>query len=104
MSVRRNVFFGISTFCLVGAASALPAAAESRTFVASMFAPASYNTQGDCSKGINIPVGEQYVLDLLAVGYTKEQIDKLAEGEDTTMFGGVNGKWGHAVVYRAKIN
>ena len=105
MKIRSRLIGSVfSTFAFVAASSAAPAFAESRSFVASMFAPASYNNEGDCSQGINIPVGEQYALDLISSGYTKEQVDKLAEGEDTTMFAGFNSKWARAVVYRAKIN
>ncbi len=99
---RVNAFF--VTLCILGTASALPAAAETRGFVVSLFAPASASTEGDCSQGINIPLGQQYALDLLAAGYTKEAVDKLAEGQDTTMFGGFNSSWGRAVVFRTKIN
>ena len=105
MSVCGRLMAGLATLGISGVAAALPAtAAETRNFVVSMFAPASYNVEGDCSKGINIPVGEQYMRELLAVGYTKEALDKLAEGQDTTMFGGFNSQWGRAVVWRAKIN
>lgn len=82
-----------------------PAFAESRSYVVSMFAPASYNKDGDCSKGVNIPVGEQYELDLLAAGYSKEQVEHLkGTVDDTTMFGGYNTPWARAVIFRGKVN
>ena len=105
MSIRSRLIASISTLCIAGMASALPAAAESRSFVVSLFSPASASAEGDCSKGINIPVNEQYELDLLAAGYTKEQIEKVAEGvEDRSGFAGFNTEWARAVVSRAKIN
>lgn len=80
------------------------AAAETKSFVVSLFAPATNSKDGDCSKGINIQVSEQYQLDLLAVGYTREQVDQLmTTAQDTTMFGGATTAWGKAVIYRAKV-
>lgn len=101
-SIRKLSLFSVALGTLSMAAQ--PAAAETRSFVVSMFYPASYNQDGDCSRGINIPTGEQYELDLAAAGYTREQIDQLKTTvDDTTMFGGATSAWGRAVIYRAKI-
>jgi hypothetical protein len=80
------------------------AAAESRSFVASVFYPASYSTDGDCSKGMNIPVDQQYEIELLAAGYTKEQVEQLKGNlESLSGLGGVTSAWAKAIVYRAKV-
>ena len=102
--MRASVFKLSCISLALGMAAAQPAAAETRSFVVSMFYPASYNQDGDCSRGVNIPTGEQYELDLAAAGYSREQIDHLKSTvDDTTMFGGANSAWGRAVIYRAKI-
>jgi len=104
MKIRSRVIGSLFSATALVAVSA-PAFAESRSYVVSMFAPASYNKDGDCSKGVNIPVGEQYELDLLAAGYTKEQVEQLKTSvDDTTMFGGYNTAWARAVIFRGKIN
>ena len=104
MGACGRVITGFSTLCIVGAASALPAAAESRSFVVSLFSPASASTEGDCSKGINIPVAEQYALDLLAAGYSKEQVEKWQLGEDISALTNFKDPRTKAVLFRAKIN
>jgi hypothetical protein len=74
---------------------AMPAATESRSFVVSMFYPASYSKDGDCSKGLNAPVAEQYEKDAQQLGYTQEQINKLKAAS-----GGLRG----GLLDRAKID
>ena len=76
-------------------ALAMPAAMESRSFVVSMFYPASYSRDGDCSKGLNPPVAEQYEKDAQQLGYTQEQINELKAAP-----GGLRG----GLLNRAKIN
>ena len=81
------------------------ASAESRSFVTSSFYPASYSTDGDCSKGINLPVDKQYEIELAAAGYSAEQIELLkANQEQLSTLGGVTSPWAKAIVYRAKVN
>ena len=80
-------------------AVAEPARAESRSFVVSMFYPASYSKDGDCSKGLNPPVAEQYEKDALQLGYTQEQVDKLK-----ARAGGGRGLRATLDEARAKIN
>ena len=81
------------------------ASAESRSYVASVFYPASYSTDGDCSKGMNIPVDKQYEIELLAAGYTAPQIEQLKGNlESLSGLGGVTSAWAKAIVYRGKVN
>lgn len=106
MEKHMNIFrrTAASVLGAVMVTSALPAAAETRSFVVSMFAPASYNQEGDCSKGVNITVADQYVLDMLAVGYTKEQIEMMqSTANDIGMINNYGSDWGRAIVFRAKV-
>jgi hypothetical protein len=82
-------------FLLGSDAMAMPAPTESRSFVVSMFYPASYSRDGDCSKGLNPPVAEQYEKDAQQLGYTQDQINELKAAP-----GGLRG----GLLNRAKIN
>jgi hypothetical protein len=75
------------------------AAAESRGYVVSVMYPASYNQEGDCSRGINPPVNVQYVKNLLQAGWTQERIDALRKSggdgaidRENQFRGQINGK------------
>jgi hypothetical protein len=57
------------------------AAAESRTFVVSFFSQATTSVDGDCSKGVNPTIEEQYLLNLSHLGYSKEEIAEMAKKE-----------------------
>ncbi len=91
MKIVRNVL-------LVGSAlmAAGPALAESRSYVVSNFTLASYSTDGDCSKGINPSVDAQNDLNLLALGYTKEEVEKFNNA-------GQGGGAGQILINRAKV-
>jgi hypothetical protein len=61
---------------------ATPAAAESRTFVVSFFAQATASKDGDCSKGVNPTIEEQYLLNLRALGYSEAEIAEMKRKDD----------------------
>ena len=56
--------------------AAAPALAESRSYAVSSFTLAAANQDGDCSKGINPPKADTEDQELLAAGYSKQQIDE----------------------------
>ncbi len=58
------------------------AAAESRTFVVSFFAQATTSADGDCSKGVNPTIEEQYLLNLRDLGYSQAEIAELKRKDD----------------------
>lgn len=63
------------TLTMLSAQSAL--ALESRSFVVGWFSLASYSQDGDCPKGLNPNIGEQYARNLAALGKTPKEIEKL---------------------------
>lgn len=75
------------------------ASAESRTFVVSFFAQATTSVDGDCSKGVNPTIEEQYLLNLAHLGYSKEDIAAMAKKE---MEG--NGNVGKIMMTRGRID
>jgi hypothetical protein len=88
---------------LAGSFLADPALAlERRTFVMSWWGQATNSTDGDCSKGIHPSIEEHYINLLPGLGYTPEQIRKLAGGGDG---GDVdNSSLGQIMVNRGRIN
>jgi hypothetical protein len=76
----------VAPLAVAAAFTASPALAESRTYVISWFSLATNSTAGDCSKGVNPPVEEQYLRNLGPLGYTPEQIaefrKKQTEGDE----------------------
>lgn len=76
-----------------------PAAAETRTFVVSFFAQATTSTDGDCSKGVNPTIEEQYLLNLRDLGYTEAEIAEMKRKEDEG-----NGQIGPLMMSRGRIN
>jgi hypothetical protein len=63
------------------AAAANTASAETRTYVVSWFTQGMYSTDGDCGpKGINPPMEEQWVIDLVtSLGMSEEEAKKVVE-------------------------
>lgn len=72
----------VSTAFAVGVALVpTGASAESRSFVVSFFSQATTSADGDCSKGVNPTIEEQYLLNLAHLGYSKEDIADMAKKE-----------------------
>ncbi len=94
-----------SAVSVVAVMAAAPAMAESRSYVMSSFTLASYNQDGDCSKGINPPKDQQDDLNLLASGYTKSDLElfEKGQGENVPNVIGGGGK-AAAMIYRGKVN
>ena len=59
--------------------SAAPAAAETRGYVVSWFTHGMYNVEGDCPGGVNPPIEIQWVKDLMDIGKTKEEAQKIID-------------------------
>ena len=103
MNIRSRCAGGyLTAVALIIASSAAPALAETRSFAISSFTAASYNQDGDCSKGINLSIQAQNDLELLAAGYSKEQVEAWAKNEGGGAAAGGQGR-GKAIRYRGKI-
>lgn len=88
---------GLVRFCfarfwfvsVLAVAAAWPAAAETRTYVVSWFAQASYSQDTDCPSGQNPEINVQYIKNLAALGLPPAKIEELArkqeEGETTEL-------------------
>ncbi len=74
------------------------AKAESRTFVVSFFAQATTSADGDCSKGVNPTIEEQYLLNLKDLGYSDAEIAEMKRKEDDG-----NGPIGSIMMNRGRI-
>lgn len=75
------------------------ASAESRTFVVSFFSQATTSVDGDCSKGVNPTIEEQYLINLEHLGYSKEDIAAMAKKEAEG-----NGDIGTIMMTRGRID
>jgi hypothetical protein len=58
------------------------ASAETRTFVVSFFSQATTSVDGDCSKGVNPTIEEQYLINLGHLGYSETEIAEMKKKED----------------------
>ncbi|MGE4063747.1 MAG: hypothetical protein AB7E79_10320 [Rhodospirillaceae bacterium] len=79
--------------------AAAPASAETRSFVVSFFAQATTSVDGDCSKGVNPTIEEQYLLNLRHLGYSEAEIAAMKKKEDEG-----NGEIGTLMMTRGRIN
>lgn len=72
---------GVGTLLVALAAAAAPsqpASAETRNYVVSWFTQGMYSTEGDCGPlGINPPIEIQWVTDMMDIGMTREEAQKL---------------------------
>ena len=74
--------FGLAAVTLaLSMAAVQPASAETRSYVVSWFTQGMYSTEGDCGpKGINPPMEEQWVIDLVTtLGMSEEEAKKIVE-------------------------
>ena len=92
--VRRGVCAALALLLLPG-----PALAETRTFVVSFFSQATTSVEGDCSKGVNPTIEEQYLINLGHLGYSETEIAEMKKKEDA---GG--GDIGSIMMTRGRIN
>ena len=84
-----------ATFALPGSASA-----ETRSFVVSWFTHGMYSTEGDCGpQGVNPPIEIQWVTDLMDIGMTKEEAEKIV-----ARTGNGDQKAHEIIVNRGRIN
>lgn len=79
--------FGWALRCAPAAAVAIllapvPAGAETRSFVVSFFSHATTSVDGDCSKGVNPTIEEQYLINLGHLGYSEDEIAALKKKDD----------------------
>src|SRR6185295_5522374 len=88
--------------------SAVPAQAETKTYVMTMFWHALETRPDDCPNGINPKIEVQYQTDLQLLGYTKEEAAKLkrgsGEGAEDENRGWETDKLGHILMDRGRIN
>src|SRR4051812_28233763 len=73
--LMARLSFALGATSALALLAALPAAAETRSFAVSSFTLAAANQNGDCSLGINLPRGDQEDVNLLAAGFSKEQVE-----------------------------
>lgn len=79
--------------CLAVAAVAMPARAETRSYVISYFTQAVYSEEGDCPGGQNPVISEQWVRDLRDAGKSPSEIEDILANNKTDQ-----------IVNRATIN
>ncbi len=77
MSVHIAKKAAVAALIAAMAAGVSPASAETRGYVVSWFTHGMYNVEGDCPGGINPPIEKQWVKDLMDIGKTKEEAEKL---------------------------
>ena len=99
----RNLMTLATAVSAVALLAATPAAAESRSYAVSSFTLAAANQDGDCSQGLNPPRGDQEDINLLAAGYTKEQVAKWKEGDNGAANAAAGNQRAIAIRYRAKV-
>lgn len=86
MSVaKQSHFFRPVPLALAGAAvsillSAPAAALETRSYVVGWFTLAQNSKENDCLGGLNADIGEQYRANLIALGYSRAEADRLISG------------------------
>jgi hypothetical protein len=83
------------------ALAALPAHAETRTYVVGWFSQATYSQESDCPGGENPDITKQWLKDLADLGYTPQQIQELAGKEAEGQSGG---ELRTLMVNRARVN
>lgn len=86
--------------------AAQPAAAETQSYVMTMFWHALETTPEDCPNGINPKIEEQHEKDLVLLGYTPEQAKALVKAgyfEENEQRGWENDKLGHIMLDRGRI-
>ncbi|MHB1206333.1 MAG: hypothetical protein ACYCZX_12240 [Rhodospirillaceae bacterium] len=68
---------GVIAAAAMGFTSHAAMAAQTKSFVVSIFTHAAYSYDGDCPEGINPPIEELYRKELTLIGVPKEKIDML---------------------------
>ena len=89
----------LTAAALLGLPAAAQAAPQSKTYVISWFTQVQYSEDGDCPKGFNPLIGEVYRRDLLAVGYSPGETEKIVIGMSSNDPYAVN-----AIVNRGRID
>ncbi|WP_425409848.1 hypothetical protein [Hyphococcus sp.] len=90
MATRRQTIFNrLLGFLAANVIAVGPASAESRSYVISWFAQATYTQEGDCEGGQHPEVELQYLKNLEPLGYSEEEIAeyrrKLLAGEPSDL-------------------
>jgi hypothetical protein len=86
--------------------SVQPAAAETQSFVMTMFWHALETTNEDCPNGINPKIEVQHEKDLVLMGYSPEEAHKLVQDgyfDENAPRGWENDKLGHIMLERGRI-
>ncbi len=86
--------------------SVRPAAAETQSFVMTMFWHALETTNEDCPNGINPKIEVQHEKDLVLMGFTPEEAKKLVQDgyfDENAPRGWENDKLGHIMLERGRI-
>ncbi len=68
---------GPALIALALAVPSSPAAAETRSYVVSWFTQGMNSQEGDCPGGVNPPIEKQWVKDLMDVGMSREEAEKI---------------------------
>jgi len=83
----RSGLGGVLALCLVALSSSPTLAGDTRGFVVSWFYPSSYSQEGDCPRGLNPSVEDNFKRILREMGKSPEEIAKLTQSSTGAMMG-----------------